>query len=79
MNEQEYIIEVYHNGAVIKFPVPGKERYLKEKDFLNALLHDEFGPDFFPQPVPNPKCDFYYLGDDQFNRYLDYRSLLSRR
>ena len=74
--EQEFIIEIFYEGCVIKLPVQGKERYLKEKTFLGDLTGLTFAPALLPRPIPDPKFDFYHLTHDQYEQYLEFRRAL---
>ena len=71
----EYIIKIYHDGVVIDFPVIGEERYLAEKEFLNRLAEIRAGNLDRRVTIPDFFYDFYYLDDNKFNAYLDFRKI----
>lgn len=68
-DEQHYVIEIYHEGVCIKAPIRGRERFIREKQFLGeltGLVHPTDG-------TPDPSTDFYMLNDEQLAEYSAFR------
>jgi len=75
----EYVITIYHNGVHFEAPMRGKDRYLKEKAFLNELQGWHFPSDDPPAPIPDLKTDFYMLNDEELEAYSTFRKTLGKR
>ena len=74
-DDREYLIQIYHRPAEIGFPIPGRERFLKEIAFLDALTGWlSSSPGRF---VPASVDGYYVLDDEQFDQYLAFRKKLS--
>jgi hypothetical protein len=73
---REYIITIY-KGPVIRLPVLGEQRLLKERQFLAEMVGHEFVAHSSSLPEANPGHDFYELTDAQYSKYLDFRSKLN--
>lgn len=78
MSDQEYEIEIYHNGVHFIAPIKGEVRYLAEKVFLNRLTDREYPAESLPRPIPDPTQDFYVLSDAQLEAYSAFRKKLDR-
>jgi hypothetical protein len=74
--DREYIITIY-TGSIIRLPVRGKQRLLKERQFLAEMVGYEFAAHSASLPESNPGHDFYELNDKQFIQYLDFRKQLN--
>jgi hypothetical protein len=72
----KFVIDVYHDGVVIPFHMRGKDRYLKEKAFLEQLTGLDFAPELLPRPIPDPTSDMYIMNDEQLDLYLGFRRSL---
>jgi hypothetical protein len=72
-DDTDYVIEIYHNGVHFEAPIHGKDRYLKEKEFLNQLTGLWHAPEMLPRPVPDPPWDTYMLNDEQLAAYSKFR------
>ena len=73
MQNEEFEFEIYHNGVRFKAPVKGKERFLRERAFLDNLVGAYFAPHLLPRPVPDPSGDFYMLDVQQLETYSAFR------
>jgi hypothetical protein len=74
-DDREYVIQIYHSPVEIGFPVPGKDRFLKEIAFLDELAGwPSSGSGRF---VPDSVDGYYVLDDEQFGQYLSFRKNLS--
>jgi len=78
-DDKEYVITIYHNGVHFEAPMTGKERYLKEKAFLNELTGQFYAPRLLPRPVPDPTGDWYMLNEEQLNAYSAFRKRLGEK
>jgi hypothetical protein len=74
--EREYIITIY-TGPVIRLPVWGKQRLLRERQFLAEMVGQEFAAHSASLPESDPGHDFYELTDEQYIQYLDFRKQLN--
>jgi hypothetical protein len=74
--EREHIITIY-KGVVIRLPVRGEQRLLKERQFLAEMVGHEFAAHSSSLPESDPGHDFYELTDEQHSKYLDFRSKLN--
>jgi len=74
-DDHEYIIQIYHGPVEIGFPVPGKDRFLKEIAFLDKLAG--WPSSGFGRFVPDSVDGYYVLNDEQFDQYLSFRKTLS--
>jgi hypothetical protein len=74
--ERENIITIY-TGPVIRLPVRGKQRLLRERQFLAEMVGQEFAAHSASLPESDPGHDFYELTDEQYIQYLDFRKQLS--
>jgi hypothetical protein len=74
--EREYIITIY-TGPVIRLPVRGEQRLLKERQFLAEMVGYEFAAHSASLPESDPGHDFYELTDEQYMKYLDFRKQLN--
>ena len=75
LEDREYAIQIYHMPAEIIFPVPGKDRFLKEIAFLDELSGwPSSGSGRF---VPDSVDGYYVLDDEQYIKYLDFRKQLN--
>jgi hypothetical protein len=77
--EEEFEIEIYHHGVHFRSPIRGRERYLREKAFLDELTGNWYSPGQLPRPVPDPSQDFYMLDDEQLEAYSKFRKRLPER
>ena len=79
MNDRtKYLIGIYHDGVHFDARVRGKERYLKEKTFLDDLVGRRYRPGLPPRPIPDPPTDFYILNDEQLEAYSAFRKQLRK-
>jgi hypothetical protein len=62
-----------------KAPVRGRERFLRERAFLDDLtgMYRGYGP-ARERPVPDPSGDFYMLDDQQRDAYSAFRHQMDR-
>ena len=74
--EREHIITIY-TGSVMRLPVLGRQRLLKERQFLAQIVGHEFAAHSAALPESDPGHDFYELSDEQFIQYLDFRKQLN--
>lgn len=74
--EREYIITIY-TGPAVMLPVRGKQRLLKERQFLAEMVGHEFATHSASLPESDPGHDFYELSDQQLIQYLDFRKQLN--
>ena len=74
-NTREFIMKIYHTGALMGLPCFGQEAYLEDRDFLDKLTDREYHN--IERPVPDPDHDTWVLDDQQYDAYLDFRK--SRR
>ena len=71
MPRQTYSIMIYHNGVHWDVPLQGKQRFLRERAFLDELVgHPRASR---PRPVPDPPTDVYMLDDAQLDSYIAFR------
>jgi hypothetical protein len=77
-DDQRLEIVIYHNGVHFTAPMPGKQRYLQERTFLDDLTGRENSPESLPRPIPDPTQDFYMLNDEQLEAYSTFRKKLER-
>ena len=78
LDDTEYTITIYHHGVHFEAPIRGKERYLKEKAFLDDLTGQFYAPELLPRPVPDPSGDWFMLDDEQLNAYSAFRHELDK-
>jgi hypothetical protein len=78
-DEEEFILEIYHNGVVSRAPVRGKKRFLLERSFLDDI-HDQIfgGTRDKTRPIGDPSRDFFEVNDEQFDAYLAFRQQMQR-
>lgn len=77
-DDTEYVIWIYHNGVQMEAPVRGKDRYLREKVFLNEITGQFYAAELLPRPIPDPTGDFYMLNDEQLDAYSAFRKRLDK-
>lgn len=79
-DDEEFILEIYHEGAVITIPVYGERRFLLERGFLDDIIDQEFGPPYRDRnrPIGDPSRDFYQVNDEQFAAYLAFSKRIER-
>lgn len=58
--EKEYIITVY-TGPVMRLPVPGRQRLVKEREFLAGIVGQAYVDEVSSLPETDPGYDFYML------------------
>ena len=71
----EFVMNIYHTGAVIGLPCFGHAAYLENRNFLDKLTGREYQN--IERPVPDPDHDTWVLDDQQYDAYLAFRK--SRR
>lgn len=54
-------------------PVRGRERFLRERKFLDNLVAPKIGRHKVERPVPDPSTDFHTLDDDELEAYSAFR------
>lgn len=74
---RKFVIEIYHDGVVMRAHIRGTDRYLMEKAFLADLtgLPIAAGPQ---TGTPDRTGDFYLLDDDQLKKYGAFRQQLNK-
>ena len=78
-DDEDFILKIYHKGAVIGMPIRGKKRFLLERSFLDDIMDQEFGGRRDKtRPIGNPSRDFFEVNDEQFDAYLTFRLQMKR-
>lgn len=67
---------IYRDGVHFRAPVRERERFLRERAFLDDLVAPNIGRHRQERPVPDRTTDFYMLDDDELDAYLDFRRQL---
>lgn len=72
-DQTKYVFKFYHDGVSFTAKVRGKDRYLREKAFLDQLTGQFPGPESASRPIPDPATDCYLLDDQQLAAYSAFR------
>ncbi len=75
-DDEELYFTIYHMPVRFRAPVRGRERFLRERRFLDDLVAPKVGRHKSDRPVPDPATDFYMLDDDELEAYSAFRHRL---
>jgi hypothetical protein len=79
-DQEEFTIEIYHNGVVSRWGVRGERRFLLERSFLDDIQDQLFGGTRDKtRPIGDPSRDFFEVNDEQFDAYLTFRQRMKSR
>lgn len=71
--EVAYVIEIYHNGVVMRAPTRTAERHDEEIAFLGELTGFKHPASRTSRQTPDLATDFYMLDDAMLEAYSAFR------
>jgi hypothetical protein len=71
-DDEEFCFTIYHMPVHFEAPVRGRERFLRERAFLDDLVAPKVGRHKKQRPVPDPPRTSM-LDDDELDAYSTFR------
>lgn len=72
-DDEEFYFTIYHSPVHFQAMVRGRERFLREREFLDDLVAPKVGRNKKARPIPDLPTDFYMLDDDEIEAYSTFR------